>query len=256
LDIIFLEIIMTGQRIKGERVMINHQAVATFFDQRGARFNTDQPYTSVLYQDKNPNLAIQRDIYEKQHILPHLHLTGAQHMLDIGCGIGRWADAVLDDVASYVGIDMSESLIAAAKARHPDPKAHFHVLSAVNIDALIGFYPPFDRVLISGLMLYLNDDEVVTFLQALKPLLAASCQIYIREPLAIEERLTLLNVWSEELEQHYSAIYRSADEMQDVLESGLSATKFTFHGWQALYQDKALSNRTETQQFFQFVDTP
>ncbi len=48
------------------------------------------------------------------------HATHDDHVLDIGCGNGRFSPLIKERHARYTGIDYSEKLIAEAKHMHPD----------------------------------------------------------------------------------------------------------------------------------------
>jgi 2-polyprenyl-3-methyl-5-hydroxy-6-metoxy-1,4-benzoquinol methylase len=48
------------------------------------------------------------------------HVSAGQRVLDVGCGEGRFAGALLDAGAQVVGIDVAEEPLRRARARHPD----------------------------------------------------------------------------------------------------------------------------------------
>lgn len=48
------------------------------------------------------------------------HATHDDHVLDIGCGNGRFYPLIKERHAKYIGIDYSEKLIANARQLHPD----------------------------------------------------------------------------------------------------------------------------------------
>ena len=59
------------------------------------------------------------------------HTTHDDHVLDVGCGNGRFYPLIKERHAKYTGIDYSEKLIADAKQLHPD--AEFLVSDGVII---------------------------------------------------------------------------------------------------------------------------
>lgn len=59
------------------------------------------------------------------------HTTHDDHVLDIGCGNGRFYPYILPRHAQYTGIDYSEKLIREAKRLHPD--ANFLVSDGMTI---------------------------------------------------------------------------------------------------------------------------
>lgn len=60
------------------------------------------------------------------------YITPGQLVLDLGCGNGRVADLVNEIKADYIGIDVSEGLIAQAHKLHPNNT--FKVSSMLEID--------------------------------------------------------------------------------------------------------------------------
>lgn len=238
-------------RISKEIVPIDTDSVTKFFEQRGQSFRIDAPYSSVLYQDHDPQLAVQRDQYEKELITPKLRRKTPQRILDIGCGIGRWAENLANDAAVYVGIDISQSFIEIARHRTTSSNAVFLVGGATDLlRADIFSHGPFDLVIMSGIMIYLNDNTLIECMQGLSRVVASRGTIYIREPLALKERFTLANHWSEELKQNYSAIYRSASELEEVFSSTLYMDGFERAAFRPLYSDAKYNNRRETAQHY------
>ncbi|MBA4697748.1 MAG: class I SAM-dependent methyltransferase [Legionella sp.] len=248
---------MDATRIYGESLDIDEHLVRDFFDARGVKYNVEHPYVSILYQDDNPDLAEKRDAFEKKKVLPLLQIDKNSKVLDVGCGIGRWADAIIDTVDYYHGIDISHALIEQAKSRLGE-KANFSVLSAsaMSLEALStepGNNSPhskrFNRIIISGVFLYMNDSNVIKTLDGLSKMCDKSSLVYIREPIALKDRLTLNQHWSTELDTTYSAIYRSEAELHNLIERGLKG-QFSVPNFTVLYDTPELNNRNETNQFF------
>ncbi len=239
------------RRTHGAAVPIDPERTRAFFEQRARGFRGDQPLTSVLYQDANPQVAAARDAHEKALVLPQLQLHAGARVLDIGCGIGRWADAALPHVASYCGVDFSAGLIALARERCEDPRATFFVESAENAPSVLADGSPrFDRVVISGVLIYLNDAQVEKLIADLPRVLSPDSLIYIREPVGLVDRLTLNQFWSEELKAEYSAIYRSRSELEAQVFAPLRQAGFGIVKEEPVYRDDNLNNRRETLQFY------
>ena len=240
-----------NSRYLNHNIGIDDNQVKQFFQQRGDNINCEHIYTSILYQDNNPELAEERDSYEKNKIFPMLRLNGENNVLDIGCGIGRWADSISENVKYYHGTDFSESLISIARSRHKKDNIQFQILPAEDIKKKnISFDGFFDRVIISGLLLYMNDDQIRKMFDGLSEIVSEKCIIYMREPLGIEHRLTLKNYWSEELQSFYNAIYRKKNEIIDLAEHFFNKNNFKIIKFEPLYTNKKLNTRKETIQYF------
>jgi len=82
----------------------------------------------------------------------HARVRPGLRVLDIGCGPGRVLD-VLPDV-DYLGLDVSEEYIAAARNRYGD-RAAFRCTDAASAD--LAGEAPFDVVLMMGVLHHLDD---------------------------------------------------------------------------------------------------
>ena len=238
-------------RIAGDRLALNKNEIADFFEQRAQKFNAATPLTAILYQDNHPEIAERRDALERERVLPLLAFTGSERVLDIGCGIGRWAAAISDRIATYHGIDASPSLIELAKSYCRRDNAFFHAAGVDDLtDEWLAAYGPFDRVICSGVLIYLDDQQVASLLAAVSRHLAPGAIVYIREPMGLKARLTLSSEWSEELQSRYSAIYRSPDEINAVLSEAFAPPHHEVGRATLLFEQADLNNRAETQQHF------
>jgi 2-polyprenyl-3-methyl-5-hydroxy-6-metoxy-1,4-benzoquinol methylase len=241
-------------RIEKTRVSLNEKAVLDFFEERGRRYDEEKPLVSVLYQDQDPELAVRRDRHEIGTVFPLLPLDRQTRVLDIGCGIGRWADAIADKVAAYTGVDFSPKLIEIARNRQRCSSSHFFVGSADEIEKPeIVETGPFDVVIIAGVLIYLNDERLEACLSSLSRICSPTATIYVREPLAMQDRLTLKDIWSDELQQGYSSIYRTASELDLHFSRTLYPNGFGTADFQELYADQSLNNRSETRQHFTLI---
>ena len=245
------ESLKNKSRIYGKPVKIDTKKVNAFFENRGMSYDPDNPYVSILYQDNNPEIASNRDIYEKTKIIPLLGIEKRRSVFDVGCGVGRWADALASHIDRYVGIDFSKQLIDIARSRHTSKKIEFlvHPAEKINSAQLLN-KGPFDIVLMAGILIYLNDQQVLDCLSGLTDLISPECCIYFREPIALEERLTLNSYWSNELSYEYNAIYRTLEQTTHLIDSVLSTAGFQKSLFKPLYKEQPLNNRKETLQHY------
>jgi cyclopropane fatty-acyl-phospholipid synthase-like methyltransferase len=239
-----------------DKPRIDRQSVLDFFDVRASKYSNLGPVSTVIYQDKNPTLAIKRDSVEKSFLLDKLKLTPSSRVLDIGCGTGRWADTIVPSGAYYHGIDSSIGLIECARNRY---KNNINVkFSQIPIDTLnldkISEHSPFNIILCFGLFIYLNDDEVLTALENIQYIAAEKTRVVIREPVGLNFRLTLKNHFSKDMEQYYNAIYRTFDELHAMIESKLLCNGFNLGDHGQLFSDNSLNNRAETIQYWILLD--
>jgi len=243
-----------GERVWKRSVEINYQSTQAFFDARGIG-KYENTLSATMYQDHEPELVAKRDLAEKKVVTSLLPLHQIKKVFDMGCGIGRWAGFFCNTplAASYLGIDFSSSLIQQAHrlAVEKDWKnAKFQIMSVTEVNnAELSLSPPYDFIMISGVLIYLNDTDCLKVLKTALSLCAPNGIVYLREPLAKETRLTLQDVYSEELKNTYSAIYRTEIEMAELIGKVFDEKKFISHGWQELFIDE-LEKRKETRQYF------
>lgn len=206
-----------------------------------------------MYQDNEPDLVEQRDRAEKLAVAGDLALPGVRRVLDIGCGVGRWGWflAAENQEIVYEGIDFSSTLIDMAR-READsrgfPQLSFQTMAATRIDPS-ALAPAYDLVLIAGLLMYLNDTDCLKVLVDAGQLTAAGGRVYVREPVGVGERFTLNRFYSEELAHEYSAIYRSTQELEQLVDNALLGQGFRRLKGAYLFPEH-LEKRVETRQYY------
>lgn len=244
-------------KVRGRNVAIDYAATKSFFDARGQR-SYATPLSATMYQDDNPGLVQLRDQAEKDVIAQKLDLSMVTNILDIGCGVGRWGWFLADklDSLEYLGIDFSTSLIEKAREQSAKLKLdgiNFQVMSAIDIESeKLLLAPPYNLILLSGLLIYLNDTDCLNVLNSAARLCKENGQIYLREPVGLLERFTLNRFYSSELSQEYSAIYRSVDELEELIHQAFGDDNFDLIEDGFLFP-KRLEKREETRQYYKIL---
>lgn len=235
-----MAIALSGVRVFGEKRTIDYRSTLEFFEAR-ANVSAQNVLTATMYQDAG--LASRRDRAEKETVLPRLNLREGDRVLDIGCGSGRWAELIAPNVSSYLGIDFSQGLLQVAHARVPSAIFQCAPVNALRDEAL-KVPPPFTLFICSGILAYLNDGDVLRLFATISESATTASRIYVREPIATMQRLTLDGYWSEELGANYSAVYRTRAEYLDLF-SALSGFHLRNEGEPF---PRELQNRAETEQ--------
>ncbi len=202
-------------RIYGNIEEVDSEKIKKFFNNR-AKKDEEALLVKTEFSDKE---NVEKRHKEESELLLNKIDFENKKILEIGCGIGRWAEVFHDKCDSYLGIDYSEDLIEIAKENYNYDNCHFQVLSAPQLDtADLLVSAPFDIVIITGVLIYFNDDTIKKMIKDLNSLCASNKTIYIRETLSfLETRLTLKDFFSENLEADYNAIYRTDDEFLDFI---------------------------------------
>ena len=221
------------ERIYGEKVNIDTVNTISFYNQRAKTIkNREQEYTTVLLVDQDPEYAVKWDEYEKGFVLPKLMLNRNKVVLDLGCGMGRLADAVSDKVKEYYGVDFSSEMIAVAKQNVRNNNCHFYTMSVV--DALSDpkiTARKYDLVLMAGVSMYINEDELKESYRLLRNLVNKDSLFYFEESVGKIERLTLNHIWSEDLQDYYGAIYRTREEYKSLIDEYINGVEYIEEGY-------------------------
>lgn len=230
---------------------IDYQETKKFFEKRADKYNSESPYSVTMYQDNNPELVRERNLAEVKALYPKLHVSETARILDLACGIGRWADALETDVAEYCGVDFSGGLIELAKERNQKKFAEFYCGSITDISNVLkeNQKGKYNVVLMMGILIYLNDSDLHSVLTQIGDACEEKARICIREPIALQDRLTLKNFYSDELKDDYNAIYRTEEEITGFLNDTLLAKGFQVAEKGFLFPDN-LNNRKETSQYY------
>lgn len=244
-----------SKRILGEKINIDYNDTLAFFNGRGVNKELKNKYNYVLFQDDNPELAEKRDQIEKEKISKMLSWDKNQVVLDLGCGIGRWGEEILKKELTYVGIDYCKQFITIGLENLKEFAGKVELFQG----GLQTFretlqnqseFQVFDKVFVNGVFMYLNDMDLKEALHNIGTVCKESCEIYIKETAALDERLTLDKIYSENLTQKYTAIYRSIVEYDDLLNEILvKKFGFTIKKQEALFE-AGLRNRAETLDYY------
>lgn len=243
-------------RVSKEIIELNYDETKEFFNKRANKFTEDNPYAVTMYQDNNPEVVIARNKKEVEKLKPHLALTKNSCVLDIACGIGRWADAISEEISEYCGIDFGCELIEIAKKRNERENFFFYEGSATDIREVLkrNKKQKFNRILMAGILIYLNDVDLKLALEQVEAACDENARICFREPIAMLERLTLKNFYSEELCDNYNAIYRTREEICEILNEVLICRGFQIIEENFLFSEDSLNNRKETSQYYYVLE--
>lgn len=210
-------------RITGEKIEVDQNQVLEFWNKRAEKYNNEHPYVTIKFSDKHAEAVDEIDSYEKTQILSQLNVQPDWHMLDIGCGVGRLADFFIPQCKCYIGTDFSKDILAIAKKRvsFPGKDYGFDVCSFQDTSEseMVKKGGLYQCVLISGVGMYINDEELLQSFTNLLPILDKHCTIYIYNTIATVQRLTLIEFYSDDLNSNYHVIYRTKEEYVGLFDS-------------------------------------
>lgn len=245
---------MKNNRYYGEEVEISESSVKQFFNKRGNKWDKteERRYNITMYQDNNPGLALERDHEEKKKITSILRFTNNDSVIDIGCGVGRWADELADVVKSYTGIDFSDVLVKIANERYQlTSNVNFYegkfqdVLEVIKSNNLQQEY---DYVFVNGVFVYINNIDVDKCMDNIKKITKKGSRIYIKESIAVDKKLILKDFHSDELKCEYNAIYRNLKEWGEIFSRHLPQSEYVMLSSGYIFPET--NNRTETNHYY------
>lgn len=234
-------------RIYENKVDINQKDVRNFWSSRA---ETNDLNSVLLGNQKidNPNILRNEKEFNLLKVLTKSDFKKYK-VIDIGCGIGRWASNLKDKVSIYHGIDYCDEFIQRNKEHFKDYKnISFYRLSAEKINEY-EFKEKYDLAIINGMLMYINDNSLEGIFKALGNIEFNA--LYLQETIStLNYRMTLDNFYSNELKTNYSAIYRTKTEYESYLKSVLYDYKILNSGF--LLDDK-IGARKETNAFYWFL---
>ena len=199
-------------RVYDKKIDINNEDTRSFWLNRAC--GEVSLKTVLLGVDKAPEAQDKRNKKEADILNNIISDFSELKILDIGCGIGRWADNLKDKLDFYTGIDYSKGFIEYAKNRFAsNNKIEFYEMSACDIDK-IELSKEYNLIICTGVLMYINDEDISRIFQAFKRI--SPEYVYIQESISLMDgRLTLDNFKSKALKANYSAIYRTKAEYEE-----------------------------------------
>lgn len=245
------------KRIYGEKCDISYDKTLEFFENRGNHKKLKHKYNYVLFQDDSPELAVERDRFEKKKIGGLLHWQQGNTVMDIGCGVGRWGEEVLERGLTYIGIDFSGQQLKVAEENLSQFSKPYLLFQDSFQNARTSLhehtdYRTVDKLFINGVMMYINDDDLEQGLKDIYSICSPQCEIYIKESMAIDERLTLSDFYSESLSQDYTVIYRSIADYKQLIGKYFVQAGFEISSEGYLFEEE-LRNRKETADYYMIL---
>ena len=187
---------------------IDYQKVKEFWDESAkSSIYEDDIQSGMLYANK---LAAQyRKRKEEEHFDRIIKLSENMHVLEIGCGTGRWSFYVAPNVKRVVAIDLSENMIEIAKNKQISENINnieFHCVSACDFHT----NEKFDLVYFSSMLQYVSDGDVSSILKKLPKWLKNNGICLSRDTVSLKQRI--------EKTGDYLVIYRTRDDYIKMFE--------------------------------------
>lgn len=191
--------------------MIDQDKVKSFWDARAKTYE-NLAFESIanLEQDAD-NLQLKIQL-ETQKAGEYLGDVAGLSVLDLGAGVGQWAFRFAEaGAATVTAVEYSKPLADIGQteaARRGLDSVRFVVSAAEDFVS----ESRFDVVFISGLFVYMNDDQAERLVSRLPGFCHERSRVILRDGTAIASRHEINDRLSQHLQTNYSATYRTRDE--------------------------------------------
>lgn len=190
----------------------NKQSVKQFWDTRAAKLEETDNKASLTNLETDEELYALKLELESKVLNRIIEETNENDiLLDLGCGYGHWSIHFSRLFKNVIGVEYSESLTKYGQklAIEKNIKNIAFKHSDVCSFQFEGFY---DVVLISGLFLYLHNEDVTDILTRLSKHLSKGSRVILRDGMSLlEHDHIIVDKYSSALEDNYSAIYRTPE---------------------------------------------
>ena len=178
-----------------------------------------QALTDVNYVHSRSNLSydkktsIEKNKVEKLKIKDLFTVLNIKFVtcLEIGAGTCQWTGILSEYCNSIIATDTSRGMLEIGKKymlkNYPNQKIIYYIGDICKKNKPLK--SPYDLVFISGLLLYLKEKDFNNLIKFIHSNTLKDSIIILREPIGIKKEYVLDNVFSEELQTNYSAIYRT-----------------------------------------------
>lgn len=191
--------------------MIDPSKVKRFWEGRAAVVGKVAFESIANLEQDQSNLKLKIDD-ETKKVFEWLPDVSGMSVLDLGAGVGQWTFRFAERGAGHIlAVEYAQALAevgaAEAKRRGAD-QIEFLVSSAEDFDTS----QVFDLVYISGLFVYLNDDQADRLLDRLIRLVRPGGLLMVRDGTGVITRHEIDDRFSDHLGERYSATYRTRDD--------------------------------------------
>lgn len=199
--------------------MLDPTIVKDFWEKRANTYQSVS-FESIANLEQNPEYLELKIRDETAKVFDWLPDIKGKRILDLGAGVGQWTFRFSERMAEIVtAVELTKSLsnIGIEEIRKRGcSNVEFVVSSAEKFHSR----KTYDIIFISGLFVYLNDDQADLLINNLPSLCNKDTTVLLRDGTGVAGRYEINNRFSEHLQANYSATYRTREQYQELFIKG------------------------------------
>ena len=190
--------------------------IKNFWNKRAEKYIKEETLSATNLEE-DVKLQKMKVELERDKILSSIKLTANDICLDLGCGFGAWSEILSSYVKKIIGVDYIPKMIQIAKENSKLRKIkniEYFCSNAISFQT----DKKFDFIFISGLLLYLSNKDIKNLVSEIPKYSKKNTRLVLREPTGVNGQHTIIDKYSENLNESYSAIYRTRQDLISIFE--------------------------------------
>jgi cyclopropane fatty-acyl-phospholipid synthase-like methyltransferase len=185
---------------------LDYKKIKSFWDNR-AKIDKKKDY-SVTNLEVDNSLQDLKIFYEKKKIKKYIDQLKITKALDLGSGAGYWSFFLSNYCKNITSVDFSKSMTDLARETALRKGISNISFKSQNI---IDFKSEscFDLVYMSGIMIYINDNDIKKLQRNIDDYTNTNSYILLRDGTGKNKQYFINDKYSKELNSNYSAFYRT-----------------------------------------------
>lgn len=195
---------------------LDYEKIKNFWNTRAEKYNVTKSF-NVTNLEENDELQQLKVKCEEEKIGDFISSIKFDTVLDLGSGLGYWSNYFARLCKIVVAVEYSKKMTEIAKIIAEQNSVNNVVFITDNIlDYTTD--DSFDLIFISGVMIYIADDEVARLQNNINKYSKEGTYLLIRDGTGFPKRYQIIDKYSETLRAEYNALYRTSSEYKKIFE--------------------------------------
>ena len=190
--------------------------IKNFWNKRAEKYIKEETLSATNLEE-DVKLQKMKVELERDKVLSSIQLTKKDTCLDLGCGFGAWSEILSPFVKKIIGVDYIPKMIEIAK-ENSEIREFENIKYFCNNVTSFQTKEKFDFIFISGLLLYLSNENINNLISEIPKYCKKNTRLVLREPTGIKGQHTIIDQYSPNLNENYSAIYRTRQDLISIFE--------------------------------------